>query len=185
MGWCAIQCKMLLLCAKTINNRAHIFEVASLKKKKKKKKKKILGFGWLSGLVFLQCFAPLGMLFIMKHSKWRYIKYKLSRFWEFIIYCASVLSLHIESMNSMACSLLNGECMYRLGNTMLAMCTINRYCQQYAEDNKPPCQSYGVASMQHHWKWQPNWQEVFQRVLVSTMHTTLENTKITLVSVTS
>jgi len=45
-----------------------------------------------------------------------------------------MLSLHIESINSM----INGEvatvhlcsfaeCMYRLGNTMLAMCTISRY----------------------------------------------------------
>jgi len=35
------------------------------------------------------------------------------------------------------------ESMYRLDNTMLAMCTISRYYQRNAEDNKPPCQSYG------------------------------------------
>jgi len=55
-----------------------------------------------------------------------------------------MLSLHIESINSMIsgkvatvhlCSF--AECMYRLGNTTLGMCTISRYYQRYVEDNKP------------------------------------------------
>ena len=57
-----------------------------------------------------------------------------------IIYCVPMLSLHIKSINSMIsdevatvhlCSF--AECKYRLGNTMLAMCTISRYYQQYVE----------------------------------------------------
>ena len=39
IGWCTVQWKMLLFCAKTIVKVAHKFELTRLKKKKKKKKK--------------------------------------------------------------------------------------------------------------------------------------------------
>ena len=78
------------------------------------------------------------------------IKYKFSIFEIlrvcFVIYCVSVLSLHIESINSVIRATVHlcsfAESMYRLDNTMLSMCTISRYYQWYAEDNKTPCQSY-------------------------------------------
>ena len=99
-------------------------------------------------------FAPLGVLFIMKtleDEQYVGIKYKF-RIFEilrvcFVIYCVSVLSLHIESINSVIRATVHlcsfAESMYRLDNTMLAMCTISRCYQRYVEDNKPPCQSYG------------------------------------------
>ena len=67
MGWCTVQWKMLF-CVKTIVKVTQIW--TSLKKEKTKKKKNILAVWWLSGLVLLRCFlVPLGVLFIMKHSK--------------------------------------------------------------------------------------------------------------------
>ena len=45
MGWCTVQRKMLLFCAKTIVKESHNFELACLKKKKK-------GFGCLATLWF-------------------------------------------------------------------------------------------------------------------------------------
>jgi len=67
---------MLLFCVKTIVKESRKFKLAHLKKKKKKKKKKkrrkknILAVWRPSGLVLSRCYlAPMGVLFVMKHSK--------------------------------------------------------------------------------------------------------------------
>ena len=82
-------------CCLCKNNHAHS-ELAILNKKKH--------FGLRVTFWFLVVFAPLGMLFIMKtleDEEYVVIKYKF-RIFEilrvcFVIYCVSVLSLHIES----------------------------------------------------------------------------------------
>ena len=40
MGWCTLQCKILLFCVKTILKVSHNFELACLKKKKERKKER-------------------------------------------------------------------------------------------------------------------------------------------------
>ena len=103
MGWCTAQSKKLLFVQKQSCKQ---FELASLNKKKKEKH-----FGFWSSVDFLVWyihnvvfFEPLGVLFIMKtlEDEWYIvIKYKLSILEIlrvcFVVYCMSVLSLHIES----------------------------------------------------------------------------------------
>jgi len=72
-------------------------------------------------LVCSQCFfGPLGMLFIMKTLK--------DEWYTVMINSVIRATVHLCSF---------AESMYRLENTMLAMCTISRYYQRYVEDNKP------------------------------------------------
>ena len=119
---------------------------------------------WLTfwfGTFAMFTFALLGVLFIMKtlEDEWYIvIKNKLSIF-EILRVCLlyivfpcypCILSL-INSVIRATVHLCSfAESMYRLDNTMLAMCTISRYYQWYVEDNKPPVNPMGVASMQHH-----------------------------------
>jgi len=57
MGWCTVQCKMLLFCVKTIMKESWNFELSHLKKKKARKNICNLV---TSGMVLWQCFfAPL------------------------------------------------------------------------------------------------------------------------------
>ena len=82
-----------------------------------------LPFRWLSGLVCSQCFfGPLGVLFIMKALK--------DERYTAIINSAIRATVHLCSF---------AESMYRLDNTILAMCTIciSRYYQRFVEDSKP------------------------------------------------
>ena len=77
----------------------------------------------------------------LEDERYVVIKYKFSIFEIlrvcFVIYCVFVLSLHIESNQLWDKSHIHlcsfAESMYRLDNTMLAMCTISRYYQQYVE----------------------------------------------------
>ena len=64
MGWCTVQWKMLLFCAKTIVKESRKFELAHLKKKKKEKHFGGLVTFWFG--TFAMLLAPMGVLFVMK-----------------------------------------------------------------------------------------------------------------------
>ena len=107
MGWCTAQCKILLFYVRTIVKESSKFELACLKKKIKER---CLAIRQLSVSVLLRCFfAPLGILSVMKtvEVEWYMVAYKFTFFEIFerlfciIICCMSVLSLHIQSTDSM------------------------------------------------------------------------------------
>ena len=102
MGSCAAQCKMLLFCANTVVRESVKFELARLKKeerrRRRRRRKPILVVWRLFGSVLSQrLFTTLGVFWARKTR----IVSCLFAARSISFYCVSVVSLHIESTDSM------------------------------------------------------------------------------------
>ena len=121
MGWCTAQQKMLLFCVKIIVKVSRKFELARLKKERKK----TFFFVWqLSGLVliFRDFFCATRSLEGHENT-WIWIvccykSFQILMFWDFerfyciILYCVFMLSLHVESTDSLITKIRWHACIY-------------------------------------------------------------------------
>jgi len=97
MGWCTARCKMLLFCAKIIVRGSHSIESAHLRKP-------ILVTFWFATFSVMLFFCVTRSLVGHENTKnewYMYIKAYKFKICEIVIYCMSMLSLHIETTNFM------------------------------------------------------------------------------------